>query len=818
MKTTIRNTESGIRRHGVRLIILSFISCLLIPVSWGYSFAGGTGEPNDPYQIATAQQLIEMGQDPNLLSRHFVLVADIDLDPNLPGGKVFSGAVIAPDASFLGSLKGIPFAGTFNGQGYTIRHLTLFLLAKKDVLCSGVLFGVVGPTGIVRNLILADVRVTNQGTNQGTYPLGGLAGVNAGQILHCSASGSIIIDVPPPASLYAGGLVGYNQGTLVQCCSATRMFGGRAILGGLVGYNRGAIMDCYATGPVDGGTYHQATGGLAGSNTFGGQITRCYAIGSVVPMDSFLVGGLVGDGSYYEEDITLSYFLQDTDGGGPNNGLGRPLSNTQMNQQDSFGFWDFYGRQTDGTQDPWFMPGQGYPVLSWQTKQTGLLEAPDVAGLSEDQAAEVLTHAGFSVDKADYDYDPCIPAGRVLGVDPGPFVTPGSTLSLWVSLGTYDWTQNPGNGIEANPYQLASGGQLDCLHLRPDLWYSDFVLTDDLDMRHHVSSEAIIAPDQDPCFADFQGTGFGGRLNGGGHAIKNLTLTTGSWSLYVGLVGYVKQGAEIRNLRLEGACVTTGSDSFYVGILAGRNLGTILDCSVQGTLMTGSSSGLIGCLAGLHEGTLTRCQANCHLIASGRHIGGLTGVNYNGQISMCIARGSSEVKGLGPVGGVAGVSSGGISDSYSMLDIALLKILNARGILNTGGLVGYMPSGASGESFSTSSGGHSIKISLQYKAGAFIRNCYATGRMSGVNGLNPSLQLGGLVANSDRNWDLTVGSVWDMESTGAHFSYGGTGLMTAQMQTAATFQDLGWDFDTVWTIRDGKDYPRLWWEQKDCSD
>ena len=66
-------------------------------VAMAVPFAGGTGEPNDPYQIATVQQLIGIGQDPNLLSRHFVLVADIDLDPNLPGGRVFDDALIAPD-------------------------------------------------------------------------------------------------------------------------------------------------------------------------------------------------------------------------------------------------------------------------------------------------------------------------------------------------------------------------------------------------------------------------------------------------------------------------------------------------------------------------------------------------------------------------------------------------------------------------------------------------------------------------------------------------------------------------------------------------
>ena len=60
-------------------------------------YAGGTGEPNDPYQIATAADLIALGNEPNDYDKHFILTADIDLDPNLPGRKVFDKAVIAPD-------------------------------------------------------------------------------------------------------------------------------------------------------------------------------------------------------------------------------------------------------------------------------------------------------------------------------------------------------------------------------------------------------------------------------------------------------------------------------------------------------------------------------------------------------------------------------------------------------------------------------------------------------------------------------------------------------------------------------------------------
>ena len=90
----------------MRTLLLTLTMCLLVlPVHAKYS--GGTGEPNDPYQIATAADLIALGETPADYDKHFILTADIDLDPNLPGRKVFDKAVIGT------------FTGVFDGNGHT---------------------------------------------------------------------------------------------------------------------------------------------------------------------------------------------------------------------------------------------------------------------------------------------------------------------------------------------------------------------------------------------------------------------------------------------------------------------------------------------------------------------------------------------------------------------------------------------------------------------------------------------------------------------------------------------------------------------------
>ena len=48
----------------------------------------------------------------------------------------------------------------------------------------------------------------------------------------------------------------------------------------------------------------------------------------------------------------------------------------------------------------------------------------------------------------------------------------------------------------------------------------------------------------------------------------------------------------------------------------------------------------------------------------------------------------------------------------------------------------------------------------------------------------------------------------------------GTGKTAAEIETASTFLDTGWDFvdetengtDDIWWILEGQGYPRLWWE------
>lgn len=77
-------------------------------LSW-QKYGGGTGEPNDPYLIYTAEHLNALGAEPNDHDKHFKLMAEIDLS-----GYTYDGAVITS------------FTGVLDGNGHVISHLTAF--------------------------------------------------------------------------------------------------------------------------------------------------------------------------------------------------------------------------------------------------------------------------------------------------------------------------------------------------------------------------------------------------------------------------------------------------------------------------------------------------------------------------------------------------------------------------------------------------------------------------------------------------------------------------------------------------------------------
>ena len=303
-------------------IIRGLVLCSVLSTFTG-AYTGGEGTDSEPYQIANKVDLLQLAHTTTDYGKHFILIEDIDLDPN-----VFRTALIAPDISDAEDFQGPTFSGEFDGNGHVIRNLRIDTSgADSDFLG---LFGYVDSLAQVKNLGLEGVSIT--GGDQSMYG-GGLAGV----LIQCSVS-----------QCYVSGTVTGGSNALM--------------LGGLAGLNGAQeFFNCYAQVNVTGGSNSQQLGGFVGSN--GGMIANCYATGAASGSGSAAIGGFAGENllSYF---IQNCYFLHPSDGGGPINGIANPYTDAQMRNQSSFTKWDFFGEAINGTEEVWRMGG--YPVLSWQ--------------------------------------------------------------------------------------------------------------------------------------------------------------------------------------------------------------------------------------------------------------------------------------------------------------------------------------------------------------------------------------------------------------------------------------------------------------------
>ena len=148
----------------------------------------GTSTRGDPYQIATADDLLEFAKLVNggETTADAVLTDDIDLNnqPWYPIGR-----------------DSRPYSGTFDGDGHTISGL---YIDSSDTDYQG-LFGFVDSEGTVQNLSVS-------GSVSGSY-VGGVVGLNSGSVENCYNTGEV------SGKISVGSFVGENRNSasVINC-------------------------------------------------------------------------------------------------------------------------------------------------------------------------------------------------------------------------------------------------------------------------------------------------------------------------------------------------------------------------------------------------------------------------------------------------------------------------------------------------------------------------------------------------------------------------------------------------------------------------
>jgi hypothetical protein len=308
-------------------------------------YGGGTGEPNDPYLIYTAEHLNTLGTEPSDYDKHFKLIADINL-----AGYAYDSAVIAPDLGGDGfTFPGTSFTGVFDGNGHAVSHLTI---TGKSYLG---LFGRIGSGAEVKDLGVVDVNITGS-----YYAIGGLVGDNfQSSVTSCYSTGTVT------GYTFVGGLVGYNSygdiAASYSTCAVSAASSGNQNVGGLAGLNAGRINTSYSTGPVSG---QRRVGGLVGRTT--DLIAMCYSTGTVSGDQD--VGGLVGIIDPDQDIVTSCFWDVETSGQSSSAG-GTGKTTAEMQTAGTFieAGWDFVEETENGIEDIWWiLEEQDYPRLWWE--------------------------------------------------------------------------------------------------------------------------------------------------------------------------------------------------------------------------------------------------------------------------------------------------------------------------------------------------------------------------------------------------------------------------------------------------------------------
>ncbi len=620
----------------------------------GLIFSGGTGEPNDPYQIALAEQLVAIADFPALADESLVLISNIDLDPKRTQEAAFEQPVIPC------------LSGTLDGDGFVISNLTSRGFGHLGLI------GTLEEGGVVHNLGVVDANVAgkedhigilvayNHGTVSysystgkvsGTDYVGGLVGYNYGDVTDCHSTGTVT------GNWSVGGLVGYNYRRIMSSCSTGSVTGGSSV-GGLVGYNyEGTVTSCYSTGSVGG---NEDVGGLIGFN-FSRTITSCYSTGSVSGYGD--VGGLVGanDGS-----ITSCFWNMETSGSTISDG-GVGLTTTEMMDPYMLGLNGF-------ANDPnWILDaGRDYPKLAWEGTPGQVIPKPvidwlDGQGNEEapyridkaDQAI-LLSRASEVWDKhfilgADIDLDPNLPGGHVFSqaviqVFSGVFDGNDHTISHLTIRGMNRVGMFGETGPGARILNLA----LEAVDVNGTGWSVGGLVGSNYGSITSCSSAGSVSGKRDvgglvgwnadgSISASYStGTVTGGRDGGGGIG---------------GLVGsnYGSITTSYSNGGITGA-LTYSSDGYaiggsLVGGLVGSNYGSITTSYSNGYAIGGY---LVGGLVGRNsEGSISASYSTGTVNGDGRCIGGLVGYNYRGTITSCYSTGIVNGE-AGYIGGLVG--------------------------------------------------------------------------------------------------------------------------------------------------------------------
>lgn len=239
-------------------------------------------------------------------------------------------------------------------------------------------------------------------------------------------------------------------------------------------------------------------------------------------------------------------------------------------------------------------------------------------------------------------------------------------------------------------------------------------------------------------------------FDGGGCTISNMTVTSGAYPSFVGVLNGTMKDIVFDNAQITAGNNTTGVLAGYIGSTSASVTGNISGITVKNSSITSGTKTRMGGIAG-YANAVGSTISNCHvdnltLSSTNERVGGLFGqVDAGVSIEGCTTKSVNATSTSNNVGGLIGVCYGDVTDC-SATDITV------QGAVNVGGLVGFLEnctvlrchSSGSASSSNTTSNADICLGGLvgDFKTNAVVTKCYSSVI---INQTTNGRDIGGLV-------------------------------------------------------------------------
>ena len=132
-----------IKENRLTMPLLGLLTICLLSLPAGAQYGGGTGQPDDPYLICTAEQMNAIGANRKDWDKYFKLMADINLS-----------VYMERDFKIIGTTTTNAFRGVFDGND---KKISRFTSTKRDY--TGIFGYVKDSNAEIKNLRLINPNI-----------------------------------------------------------------------------------------------------------------------------------------------------------------------------------------------------------------------------------------------------------------------------------------------------------------------------------------------------------------------------------------------------------------------------------------------------------------------------------------------------------------------------------------------------------------------------------------------------------------------------------------------------------------------------------